>query len=57
MEEEILAKLISKKSQELTKLVLNSKLSLLDKEVYQKSRELDELVVKYMSRKKERKNP
>lgn len=58
MDESKLAKLISEKSQELTKLVLNPKVSLLDKEVYQKSCELDELVVKYMSRKiKERKTP
>lgn len=58
MEQERLVKLISIKSRELTSLVLTPKVTLLDKEVYQKSCELDELVVQYMNvRKKERKTP
>ncbi|WP_227763858.1 aspartyl-phosphate phosphatase Spo0E family protein [Zhaonella formicivorans] len=49
-----LAKLISLKSQELTKLALSPKVTLLDKDVYQKSCELDELVVKYMKQVRKR---
>lgn len=45
-----LSKIISVKSAELTKLCLNPRYTLLDKEVYQKSCELDELVVEYMRR-------
>jgi len=43
-----LAKLINVKAQELTKLAMSPKVNLLDKDIYQKSCELDELVVKYM---------
>lgn len=48
MQRDNLAKLIKIKSQELTKFILNTKASLLDKDVYQKSCELDELIVKFM---------
>jgi len=43
-----LSKRISVKSAELTKLCLSKGVSLLDPEIYQRSVELDELIVQFM---------
>ncbi|MDS1030314.1 aspartyl-phosphate phosphatase Spo0E family protein [Bacillota bacterium LX-D] len=49
-----LYKRIKSKSDELTRMAINSQRGLLDQEIYQKSCELDELIVRYMRIKRSR---